>query len=291
MKQQRRNLDELNLIDDFLFFEAISGEKGLDLCRLLIRAVCGREVKEVRIRPQNVIQGSDTFHHGIRMDLYVDGDGECLYDFEPDRYTGTKTLPKRNRYYRALLDARLLESGDVFEDLPDMWTVFIMSKDPFRKDRMCYTVRNRIIEEPGLPYEDGAVSLFLYTKGRADGNKELAQLLLYMEESKEENAVTRELKELHEYIVSIKRRKEVGVRYMKSWEFEQMWRQEGREEGLAEGRTEGQIQDILDLLGDLGTVPDSLADRISEESDAVVLRRWVRLAAKAESHADFEENM
>lgn len=75
MKYQRKKLEELNLIDDFLFFEALSGEKGTDLCRLLIRAVCGREVREIRIRPQHIIQGSDTYHHGIRMDLYVDGDG------------------------------------------------------------------------------------------------------------------------------------------------------------------------------------------------------------------------
>lgn len=187
----------------------------------------------------------------------------------------------------------------MFENLPDMWTVFILSKDPFETNRMCYTVKNRILEEPDLPYEDGAVSLFFYTKGNPDGNEELARLLHYIEESTEENAVTGELKALHEYIISIKKRKEVGVRYMKSLELERMWRQEGRKEGLEEGREKGltegkvesRIQDILDLLDDLGTVPRSLARKISGETDTATLRRWVKLAAKAESHADFEKNM
>ncbi len=187
MKIGKRKLEELNLMDDFLFFEAVSGEKGEWFCRLLIRAICQRDVKDIQINPQNMIQGSDTMRHGIRMDLYVDESGRCLYDFEPDKYTDKKLLPKRNRYYRALLDGRLLEAGEEYDKLPDMWTIFILSRDPFGKNRMCYTIKNKIIEEPDTQYEDGAVSLFLYTKGAKGGSKQLTQLLNYIVESKEGN--------------------------------------------------------------------------------------------------------
>jgi hypothetical protein len=47
-----------------------------------------------QLYPQNMIQGDDTMRHGIRMDLYVDKGGSCLYDFEPDKYTDKKLLPK-----------------------------------------------------------------------------------------------------------------------------------------------------------------------------------------------------
>lgn len=315
MKQTRRKIEDLNLMDDFLFCEVVAGEQGEQFCRYLIKAICKRKVKDIRISAQSVIQGSDTISHGIRMDLYVDEGGKCLYDFEPDKYTDKKILPKRNRYYRALLDGRLLEAGEEYERLPDVWTIFILSKDPFGENRMCYTVKNMIKEDPNLDYEDGAVSLFLYTKGKLGGSKELSQLLTYMEKSTQENAITSELKSLHNYVNLIKKRKEVGVRYMKSWELERMWRREAREEGLAEGLAEGRskglaegraegltegltegikdgiLQSILELLREIGDVPESLRKKIMEEENPDVLKDWVKLAAKAECFDDFEQNM
>lgn len=307
MKQTRKSIDDLNLLDDFLFYEVVSGKKGDDFCRLLIKAVCDRDVGSIRIRPQKTIQGIDIGKHGIRMDLYVDDDGKCMYDIEPDKYTSRDALPRRNRYYRALLDGTLLDAGENFEQIPELWTIFILPHDPFGRNRMCYTVRNNIIEEPDIEYKDGVVSLFLYTKGISAGNEALSQLLHYMEHSVEENAVTEELQALHNYVTAIKQRKEVGVRYMKSWELEQMWRKEAREEGLAEGREigremgckmgreegllKGKIQSILYLLSDIGDVPESIKEKISNETNPETLVKWLKQAANADSISGFEKNM
>lgn len=282
-------------MDDFLFFEAVSGEKGEWFCRLLIRAICQRDVKDIQINPQNMIQGSDTMRHGIRMDLYVDESGRCLYDFEPDKYTDKKLLPKRNRYYRALLDGRLLEAGEEYDKLPDMWTIFILSRDPFGKNRMCYTIKNKIIEEPDTQYEDGAVSLFLYTKGAKGGSKQLTQLLNYIVESKEENAVSEELKELHRYVTRIKRRKEVGVRYMKSWELEKMWRREAREEGRKEGIGQGRVDTlqemILLVLAQKGDICDEMIEKIQQQKEMDVLERWLHVVLETDMLEEIKEKL
>lgn len=295
MKIGKRKLEELNLMDDFLFFEAVSGEKGEWFCRLLIRAICQRDVKDIQINPQNMIQGSDTMRHGIRMDLYVDESGRCLYDFEPDKYTDKKLLPKRNRYYRALLDGRLLEAGEEYDKLPDMWTIFILSRDPFGKNRMCYTIKNKIIEEPDTQYEDGAVSLFLYTKGAKGGSKQLTQLLNYIVESKEENAVSEELKELHRYVTRIKRRKEVGVRYMKSWELEKMWRREAREEGRKEGIGQGRVDTlqemILLVLAQKGDICDEMIEKIQQQKEMDVLERWLHVVLETDMLEEIKEKL
>ncbi len=42
----------------------------------------------------------------------------------------------------------------------------IMPFDPFGYDHMIYTIRNTCLEVPELPYDDGARTLFLYTKGK-----------------------------------------------------------------------------------------------------------------------------
>ena len=64
-------------------------------------------------------------------------------------------------------------------------------------------------------------------------------------------------------------------------------RSEGREEGILEGMTKA----VIDLLEELGQVPQRIAEHIRAEDDLSVLSRWHRAAARATSIAEFEENM
>ena len=78
---------------------------------------------------------------------------------------------------------------------------------------------------------------------------------------------------------------------MQAWEERYYDKQEAREEGLAEGRTEGRtearVNGILELLSELGTVPNSLENAISSENREEILKSWLKLAARAESFSDF----
>ena len=43
---KKRSLDELNLLDDFLFQELVSrGKKGEDFCRILLTTILGKKIK------------------------------------------------------------------------------------------------------------------------------------------------------------------------------------------------------------------------------------------------------
>lgn len=66
---------------------------------------------------------------------------------------------------------------------------------------------------------------------------------------------------------------------------------EGRKEGIAEGRKEGRAAGILELLGDLGTVPVSLRETIMGEGNLEVLAKWLRQAARAETIEEFQKVM
>ena len=70
---------------------------------------------------------------------------------------------------------------------------------------MIYTIRNQCVENPELPYDDGARTLFLYTKGKKGrDNESLSQLLDYMENTTRENAVTEELEDIQEMVDVVK---------------------------------------------------------------------------------------
>ena len=97
---------------------------------------------------------------------------------------------------------------------------------------MIYTIRNHCVENPGLPYEDRARTIFLYTKGRKGrDNESLSQLLDYMENTTRENAVSEELEAIQEMVDVVKEDAEVTVAYMKGFERDQMFLEEGKELG------------------------------------------------------------
>ena len=118
--------------------------------------------------------------------------------------------------------------------------IMILPYDPFGKNRMRYTIQNQCMEDSSVPYDDGAKKIFLYTKG-TEGNpsQELQDMLKYIETTTEENVTNKDIETIHQLVEKVKCRKEVGIRYMKSWELEQIYRSEAKEEGLTEGRKEG----------------------------------------------------
>lgn len=68
-------------------------------------------------------------------------------------------------------------------------------------------------------------------------------------------------------------------------------RAEGRVEGRAEGKALGKAESILLLLQDSGMIPDELRSKILEEQDTDILSKYLKLAARAESVAEFIKEM
>lgn len=69
----------------------------------------------------------------------------------------------------------------------------------------------------------------------------------------------------------------------------------GKAEGIAEGKNLGDLnrsrQSILDLLEDLGDIPEDIRSRICAEEDTQILRQWHKAAAKAVSFEAFREQL
>lgn len=261
-RRKPRKLEELNLLDDFLFQEMVTRkETGEEFCRILLGTILGRQIRRVRIVSQKNILGVDTDRHGIRMDAYIEEIGErstienaavCdaeivsdIYDVEPNNTYEKETLPRRMRYYHALIDTKLLECGVEYEKLPKVVAIVILPYDPFGRNRMVYTIANQCMEDNTVAYDDGAKKIFLYTRG-IEGNpsQELRDMLKYMEKTTDDNVTNQNIASIHGLVNQIKKNKEVGINYMKSWEREKMIREEGIEEGFEQGIEEGIEQGI-----------------------------------------------
>lgn len=220
-----KKLADMDLLDDFLFGSVVAyPEIGERFVRSLLKTIFGREFKHLSVTAQKVLYGADRDLHGARLDVYLEPEAEdgqegraAVYDIEPDRKDDPKdrkALPRRMRFYHGKIAARSLASGAGHDELKDVVVIMILPFDPFGLDRMVYTVKNRCVEVPGMEYEDGASTLFLYTRGREGVPSEgLRQLLRYMEDSVYENAVNDELREIHRMVETVKKDPEVtGMR-------------------------------------------------------------------------------
>lgn len=68
-------------------------------------------------------------------------------------------------------------------------------------------------------------------------------------------------------------------------------REEAWEDGRLAGISQGKSSAVISLLENLGTLSEELEEKIKSETDPDILDKWIRLAAKAESLAEFEEEM
>ena len=71
--------------------------------------------------------------------------------------------------------------------------------------------------------------------------------------------------------------------------------EQGIEKGIEEGREEGfsavKADAILELLEDIGTIPEKIREKITGETDPETLKKCHKLAAKAESVDEFVAKM
>ncbi len=58
-----------------------------------------------------------------------------------------------------------------------------------------------------------------------------------------------------------------------------------------EGRIQATAENIFELVGDYGEIPDRLRKLIMEQGDLELLRKWLKLVARAESIEAFEERI
>lgn len=211
---------------------------GEEFARILLSTILGKPIRKVKV-----------------------------YDVEPNNKYEKESLPRRMRYYHALIDTQILASGVDYNRLQNVIIIIILPYDPFDQNRMVYTIQNQCVEKSTISYDDGAKKIFLYTKG-TEGNpsQELKDMLKYIENSTQNNITNPNIESIHRFVEKVRRNKEVGINYMKSWEHDKWMRDKGREEGRNEGQD--RINELIIKLSEAGRMEDiirSAKDRDYQE--------------------------
>ena len=282
-------MQELNLTDDFLFDVAT---EELENCKTIIELTTGLRLKSLKWKSGQKVIHNLPGKRGVRLDFIAESEDGRIFDVEmQNRNEGN--IPKRTRFYQALIDAPILKSGERgFDKMNPLYIIIICNYDPYGKKKYCYTFDNQCKEVPGLRLGDEVTKLLLSTKGENEEEvpKELVDFLHYVTESNENglpDECDERLKRLHESIREIKASADMEVEYMKMEERERIIRDEGVEFGKQIGIINGKIESVLELLEDKGEVPEKVKTEIFAETDLEVLKKWLRLAAKSETIEEF----
>lgn len=283
--KESKTLQELNLTDDFLFDVAT---EELENCKAIIELTTGLRLKSLKWKSGQKVIHNLPGKRGVRLDFIAESEDGRIFDVEmQNRNEGN--IPKRTRFYQALIDAPILKSGERgFDKMNPLYIIIICSYDPYGKKKYCYTFDNQCKEVPGLRLGDEVTKLLLSTKGENEEevSKELVDFLHYVTESNENglpDECDERLKRLHESIREIKASADMEVEYMKMEERERIIRDEGKQIGIINGK----IESVLELLEDKGEVPEKVKAEIFAETDPEVLKKWLRLAAKSETIEEF----
>ena len=283
--KESKTLQELNLTDDFLFDVAT---EELENCKAIIELTTGLRLKSLKWKSGQKVIHNLPGKRGVRLDFIAESEDGRIFDVEmQNRNEGN--IPKRTRFYQALIDAPILKSGERgFDKMNPLYIIIICNYDPYGKKKYCYTFDNQCKEVPGLRLGDEVTKLLLSTKGENEEevSKELVDFLHYVTESNENglpDECDERLKRLHESIREIKASADMEVEYMKMEERERIIRDEGKQIGIINGK----IESVLELLEDKGEVQEKVKAEIFAETDPEVLKKWLRLAAKSETIEEF----
>ena len=234
MSKNKKSLQDLTLLDRFLFAEVMEDPKTFEN---ILSIILGEDIS-IKGRPQSEHENrTSPLKRQVRLDVWAEDETDAVYNVEAQK-ENTKNLPHRSRFYQALIDSKLLDPGEVdFSNMKDCYSIIIAPFDLFGRGLYQYTFQ-MTCAETGQPLEDGATRIFLNTHGKnsEDISPELKELLYYMEHTTEEiSCSTSRLQEIKNHVNIVKSSEEIGVKYMQEWEEKILEKRKARAEGLAEG--------------------------------------------------------
>lgn len=286
---KKKTLQELTIKDNFLFGAVMVNEEN---CKEFLEMVLEIPIEKVVVSKEKSIVYHPEYK-GVRLDVYARDEQHTHYNIEMQAKT-KPALGKRTRYYQSQMDMELLLEGKDYAEIPNTYVIFVCDFDPFGAAKYRYSFQNICKEVPNILLPDGRQIIYLSTCGKnpEEVPEKLVKFLAFVKADLKEsqsNFADPYVQKLQEFIMDVKKSREMEARFMI---LEEMLRDE-RNAGKAEGETEGEIKGVkytlLETLNTYGGIPFELRERIEEETDLEVLRDWFRAAIRAGSVEAFEE--
>ena len=188
----------------------------------------------------------------VRLDVLVKDEAGTTYDIEM-QVGNEYNIPKRMRYYQAVLDVAFLDKGYSYKALNDSFIIFICLFDPIGSNRAVYTFENICVEDKRSLLQDGSKKIILNAKTfKETNNKELQGFLQYVKTGKVTTAYTRRIEQMIQTVKHNEQlRKEYRILPAVLMDAFDEGEARGKSLGLAEGEIRGSRQKALETAKNL----------------------------------------
>lgn len=236
---------KLSIKHDFMFKKVMRSKR---ICKHLLEEVLQTKIADISYPETEKTIEPAYDSRGIRLDVTVDDDKHTHYNLEmqvkniknPD--TGIYVLPKRTRYYQAMIDIESLQKGQDYDSLPPTFIIFICVFDFFNEGNYIYTFKKRCLENLHLELPDETTTMFLNTVGN-HGNI-TNDLKSFFEYVNKEIITSDFTKQIDEEVTDIKHNKKVRKEYML---YEAM-KMDIKREARAEGELNANLNSIKTIM-------------------------------------------
>ena len=234
----------MTIQSDFIFKKVMSRKR---ICKHLLEELLQIEIADINyIEAEKTLEPEYT-NRGIRLDIIVADDKNTHYNLEmqvknkKSPQTKAFVLPKRSRYYQALLDFDLLQAGQPYDLLPPTFIIFICIFDFFENGNYVYTFKKRCLEDLELELPDKATTMILNTKGTHDEiSKDLKSFYDYVNNHIVTTDFTKQIDDEISYLkLDTKVRREFMLMEARLLDERREGIAEGKDVGLVEGEAIG----------------------------------------------------
>lgn len=158
------------LMDDEFMTACFDGD--IRSVQLILRIIlCKEDLKVEDVRVQYLVKNLQ--RRSVKLDIFATDSEGRKFDIEIQRADKGAGF-KRARYNSSLIDAKVLEPGNDFENLPETYVIFITENDVIGKGEPLYHI-NRYIEETKGIFDDKAH--IIYVNGSYRGDTPLGHLM------------------------------------------------------------------------------------------------------------------
>ena len=178
-------IENLRPIDD-IFFEVLARDKKV--CEEILRVIMGDDKLEVK---ESITQKSERnlYGRGVILDALCKLKDNRYCNIEVQRGEDEDHL-RRVRYNGSLITAKQSNKGDEFDDVIELYIIFITEKDFLGLGKTMYTVKKKIMGTDVI-IEDGLTEI--YVNAEIDDGSLVAEL---MKEFKSKNPNNKKFKHL-----------------------------------------------------------------------------------------------
>lgn len=244
MYKRVKDFDELTISDDFMFGIIM---RDPALCKPFLERILNIPIRKIEYPESQKVIDITADAKSVRLDIYVEDDTHKVYNIEMQT-SSNRNLPKRTRYYQAMIDLNNLEKGEDYQNLCPSIIIFVCRFDPFGKDHYLYTFENMCQQLPELKLNDQTRKIFVNTKGgRGIITPKQRALFEFIDHGKLSDSYTQELNQAVNRTKANEKWRSDYMTYALKLREEYS---EGRAEGRAEGRTEGKIETLIELVED-----------------------------------------